>query len=151
MSALWVLPPPGKSAWFAKIDWYLNWQLTRGLVHEPRRPSAELMRLTRDLDLPAPTATDWTQAPLMVSAHGRLDAEQCVVLAMQGSLHEWLRQIHTVATRLGVQKLRVFLPTGMDRSDALDFWQKISKQDTLEIEFSSDEDAALWSTPSKKN
>lgn len=151
MNSLWVLPPPNHSAWFAKIDWYLNWQMTRGLTHEPRQPSAALIRLARDHGLPDPVVGNTSPVPLMVSARGRLNAEQCVVMGAPENLADWLKRIHALIQTLNQSSARVHLPSGATRQKAHELWKNLSKQGFFNVEFIDDEEAAKWPNRSQKN
>lgn len=154
--SLWVIPPPGKSAWFAKIDWYLNWQMIRGLAHESQRPSTELLRLAREHGLPEPILSSTTRTPLMIAARGRLGTDQCVVLEMSDSVADWLKLVHDLTVKLGSAKTRVYLPSGTSRAKAQELWKNITAKDKFDkeefaIEFLADEEAASWSTQFQKN
>ncbi len=151
MSELWVFPTPKHSTWFAKMDWYLNWQMTRGLSHEARRASAELLRLVNEHGLPTPAVTAPSSTPLLISSQGRVDAEQCLVLDFHQSLPQWLDEAHQLAQKLGQTNLRVFLPAEAMQREAIDLWKKLAKNSNLTADFLPDEDAAKWSTPFKKN
>ncbi len=138
---LWVLPPPTKSAWFAKIDWYLNWQMSKGLSHVSPRASAELLQLTSEngMDFIEPPM-DKT-APLMVISNGRIPAQKCVVIDFTKSLKAWLTSVHRLSELLQVENLRVFLPPGSTPTEAQEIWRSCSTKN-INIEFSPDEDAA---------
>jgi hypothetical protein len=150
MNSLWVLPTPGHSAWFAKIDWYLNWQMTRGLTHEARQPSTTLMRLTREHGLPDPIPAVTSPVPLMVSARGRVAAEQCVVIGEPENLSDWLKRVHQLIQALNHSSARIHLPTGASRPKADELWKTLSKQSKISIEFIVDEEAATWPIQSVK-
>ncbi len=145
---LWVLPPPARSAWFAKIDWYLNWQLCKGLAHETRRPSVEILRVSEENGLA------WTEPPvsepnpLLVSAKGRLPADRCMILDPGKSLKTWLTRVRDIAGKMQLRRLRVYLPDGIAVTEAQEVWRSFSSQD-FTIEFTADEDATIWPTQSK--
>lgn len=149
---LWVLPPPTKSAWFAKIDWYLNWQMCKGLAHEPRRLSHEMLRLIEENELPLSEPPQDNHAPLMIIAHGRLPASKCVVIEYGKSLKTWLTRVHQLAEHLNTDQLRVFLPYDSTRTEAEQIWRSFPAPSVkMNIEFSPNEDATQWPNQFPKN
>lgn len=147
ISDLWVIPPPLRSSWFAKIDWYLNWQLCKGLAHGTRRAPVEILRVTEEHGLPwyPPPVAD--PNPLMVLSKGRLPAIRCLVLEPGNSIKTWLTQVRFLAQQMNLHTLRVYLPTGTTITEANEVWRSFSSSD-LNIEFTADEDASTWPKPS---
>src|SRR5882757_1653589 len=96
---LWVLPPPSHSRWFAPIDWYLNWQLCKGLAHTPTKAPIELFRILEDSGLNIIMDPPLEDPPLMVASVGRLPASKCVVLPYRG-LKTWIKNVHNLAKGL---------------------------------------------------
>lgn len=150
MTDLWVLPSPSHSAWFAKIDWYLNWQMCKGLAHETRRPSVELLRLSEENGVPWFDPPKISEAPLLVAAKGRIPALGCMVLEGEPALKAWLRRAHALAGELKVSSLRVFLPIGFTVNEATQAWRGLPKLD-IQTDFTPDEESAAWPTQSKLN
>ena len=138
---LWVLPPPSESQWFARIDWYLNWQLCKGLAFEKAKPSVELFRVLEEGDLhfePHPSNPDW---PLMVISQGRIPCTKCMVIAQTGGLKAWLMAVLGNAQKLNVQKMRIFLPKGSEKDEAEALWRTMNSEQNIFAEFCRDEDA----------
>ncbi len=135
---LWVLPLPAHSTWFARVDWYLNWQLCKGLAHEQAKPSLQLFRVLEENGMHFEDQPR-EKVPLLVFSKGRIPATKCLVLECSQTLAEWLRTIHRMASDLKVQSLRVFLPKHFSKSEAQKLWQE-REIHSMEIEFSSDKD-----------
>jgi hypothetical protein len=136
---MWVLPPPAQSKWFARIDWYLNWQLCKGLAHERRRPSVELFRIMEEGGIAYTDTPVTANAPLMVISHGRVPASQCVVIENAKTLKDWLASARTLMSAMHTRKARIFLPEGASVVQASEIWRSLAVSD-IEIEFSTDED-----------
>ena len=137
---LWVLPLPAQSQWFSRVDWYLNWQMCKGLAHEKSKPSVELFRVMEEGGVqfqPTPTDPKW---PLMVISNGRIPAGKCVVIEKSKTLKDWLEQVASVAQNLHAQTLRVFLPSDSSPAEARKILKDL-KNSQINIEFTSDEDA----------
>jgi hypothetical protein len=139
MYDLWVLPTATHSQWFARIDWYLNWQMSKGLAHQRQKPSLELHRVMEETGFTFAQAPETPTAPLMVSSMGKVDAGRCVVVEFKRELRPWLQIIYKMAEGLKTKHMRVFLPTGSTVADANEIWKKLPTLE-LEIEFSTDEE-----------
>lgn len=122
---LWVIPPPRMSSWFARLDWYLNWQMTRGLAYSGLHLSNELMSLAEHYEVQVPDLKVPDEPPLLVLSHARVPAKKCLVLNMRpGGLGEWLREAHDIGVKLGAEKLQIFLPAQTKVKDAKGIWAK---------------------------
>lgn len=139
-SDLWVLPQPAESHWFSRIDWYLNWQLCKGLAHERQLPHAELFRVMEENGIPFVDVPVTKQAPLMVLSQGRIPAAKCIVIENSKTLKTWLGRVHQLVQGLHIKSARVFLPKGANSSQAADVWRSLEKLD-MEVEFSPDEES----------
>jgi hypothetical protein len=135
---LWVIPTAEHSQWFAKLDWYLNWQMTKGLSYQRQKPSLELLRVMEMSDIAFGAHPEFGNTPLMVAANGRLETDRCVVIDYADDIKAWLGKAADVTKNLQAAKVRVYLPKGAAQSAARDHWKKLSD---IEIEFSTDEDA----------
>lgn len=137
---LWILPPPAHSHWFSHIDWYLNWQMCKGLTHTPVKPPAELFQVMEEGGLNIIMDPPVETAPLMVASLGRLPAAKCVVLPYTKGVKTWLKQAHHLATSLHAIRIRVFLPHGADDKEARETWSGYSGA-AIEAEFTTDIEA----------
>lgn len=135
---LWVLPPPRVSLWFARVDWYLNWQLSKGLAYAGLHLPIETHHLAEEYEVPLATAAV-ENPPLLVLSHGRIPADKCVVVDMTGKNKSWLEQVHQVAEGLQVKNLHIFLPAKLDKEEAKEVWS--SQFASRKARFSTDSEA----------
>jgi hypothetical protein len=136
---LWVIPPSAHSQWFARIDWYLNWQMSKGLAYQRRKPSVELLRVLEDAGTAFQLHCAADTSPLLVASSGMVGSERCVVIEYGGELGEWLESVHQVCDNLKCKRTRVFLPRGITAAQAQTLWKKQPQLET-HLEFSTDED-----------
>jgi hypothetical protein len=136
---LWVLPNPTHSQTFARVDWYLNWQMSKGLAHQRLKPSVELHRVMEEAGLTFTPQPELSGAPMMVASFGKVASSRCVVMEFTKDLSPWLKSIHQLAAGLHAKRMRVYLPTGQTADVAETHWKKLSPL-PLEIEFSTDEE-----------
>jgi hypothetical protein len=138
---LWVIPPSAHSQWFARIDWYLNWQMSKGLAFQRQKPPAELLRVLEDAGIAYEPEHASDGAPLMVASGGKVGSERCVVVDFGGKLPAWLHSVHGLCKDLQCRRTRVFLPRGSSKAEAETLWTKLTPLD-VQLEFSTDEDNA---------
>lgn len=132
-SDLWVVPPSNHSAWFARLDWYLNLQMCKGLAHRPVRPSAEVEELARDYDVPIPFAQVADPGPLLIAGQGRVPAKSCLVLPFTGDLAPWMHGVFKYTSDLAVKTVSVFLPARVAVDAAEKAWAKFDSRITVQF------------------
>ncbi len=137
---LWVLPPPRLSAWFPLVDWYLNWQMSKGIAYSGIHLPNEVLRLAEDYEVELPVIKPTHQpAPLLVLAKGRLPTDKCVVLDFLDDEKQWLKHAHEISLNLDVKNVHVFLPNKVAKEQAIKIWgASFAKR---ECRFSSDTEA----------
>lgn len=140
-SDLWVLPTPNHSNWFSHVDWYLNWQLCKGLAYSGLSLPTQVYRVAEENELQVGSFKTDDGSPLLVLSQGRIPASSCVVLDFEKALKEWVGRAHSVAQKLGAKKVHVFLPVAQSREQAEKLWKSLT--DDIQVEFSSDEEALV--------
>lgn len=104
---IWILPTPHESPWSARIDWYLNFQLSRGLKNQSAHRSPVLEKLLDEIKWALPADVQIKHAPLLIATMGRLPAEWILVP------ERWDQADKIFEPTLGLkrQHLRVFAPS----------------------------------------
>lgn len=126
-SELWILPQVEKSVWARKIDWYLNFQISRAKDHTPHRPRPELNEiLSQNEQEFVEYTTDESTRPLLVASHSHLPNEMTLELPFHEEPQHWVKQAHTHWDQLRRPTLRVFLPPGMPMDDFIQLWPEPS-------------------------
>jgi hypothetical protein len=121
---LWVFPSPRFSRWFTRLDWYLNWQMCKGLAYAGLHLPPETHRLADEYAVPLLAAPGVSQPPLLVAGLGRVPARRCLVLDGCEDFKSWVAQIKVQVKALHAQEIRVFLPTGVDLGEIKKYWAK---------------------------
>ena len=119
---LWVMPTPRDSRWFARMDWYLNFQMCKGLAYGGLHLPAETYAVAQEHGLPVLSREEHSHTPLLIAPSGRLPTERCVVIERTGELKEWLEKIHKLASGLKIKSLRIFLPKDCELTMAQKLW-----------------------------
>ncbi len=123
---LWIVPPSSHSAWFAHLDWYLNWQMCKGQSHQAPVPEAQVYRLAAEYGLSVSDSPLAKNSPLLIACKNLTPADQCLVLPFGGDLKKWLIEAKTIAFKMKCENVQVFLPAGSDVAGAEKTWDKLS-------------------------
>jgi hypothetical protein len=133
---LWIVPPMQHSAWFAHLDWYLNWQMCKGLAHKSLALDAQMYRLAEEYDIPVESPHSADKAPLLIACKNLSPADYCLVLPFKGDLKDWLVEAKTIAFKIKAADVHIFLPIGADVDKAEKAWSKMSGE--CEVHFTAD-------------
>lgn len=135
---LWILPPPRLSAWFPVVDWYLNWQMSKGLAYSGLHLPTEILHLAETYEVPLPAVKTDAAAPLLVLSHGRLPAPKCVVLDSSGKHDVWLKHCFEIALNLDAKNIHVFVPNKASVDEMSKAWR--TRFPDRPAQFSADSD-----------
>lgn len=138
---LWIIPPTPRSRWFARLDWYLNWQMCKGLAHRSTPPPPDLFRLAEEYGFKVESRTTAVGAPLIISAKGHLPTKACLVLPFEDNAKDWLASAKNIASQILAMRARVFLPAGLESEKCQNIWNKVPG--TCEAEFMEDDQELL--------
>lgn len=119
-----MIPPLDKSAWSTRIDWYLGFQLRRGVPHKRFEFSNDIRQLMESYEAPLPRIPRLDSAPLMVASETRLPNHQTVLIPEADSTQEWAKSCHRIWRGLGRPPTRVFLPKGVTRDQFERAWPR---------------------------
>ncbi|KHD89435.1 MAG: hypothetical protein OM95_03470 [Bdellovibrio sp. ArHS] len=118
---LWIVPDLEKSQWTARLDWYLNFQVSKASRHvSPALPSY-LQEVLTETELPQ-FAVKTTQ-PLMISSEELLPNKWVVIIPWQDDLNTWITQGFEIWHKLKEPSLRLFLPPGQSAGRVQQEWQ----------------------------
>lgn len=134
---LWILPTPRNSRWFTHLDWYLNWQMCKGLAYGGLHLPPETYRVAEEYGVSVTDRDTAGEAPLLLSVEGRIPAYRCLVIDYDEGLRAWLDQAGRLAKGLQAREVRVFLPTGHRPSEAKKSW----KTTGIDVQFLPDLEA----------
>ncbi|MCB0414958.1 MAG: hypothetical protein KDD50_11530 [Bdellovibrionales bacterium] len=125
---LWVLPGSKDSQWTKKIDWYLNFQISRANQRQCESSSPTLLKILNDnpeLKLTLHAPLDKKNTPLIVSSSSLLPNEQTLEVIYQGHPEKWVEQIHSIWNNLKRPSLRIFVPDQIDEDKLLKQWSTL--------------------------
>ena len=107
-ATLWILPPLNESAWSTRIDWYLGFQLRRGLPHRRFDFSSDMRQLMEAYEETLPKIPRTDESPLMIASENLLPNHQTVMIPQKASENkEWVTTCHRVWKGLGSPATRI--------------------------------------------
>jgi hypothetical protein len=112
---VWMVAGLNESAWTRRIDWYLNFQMVRAEPHRAPELSEDLKRILQTSEMDAPVVTHAPWAPLMVASAGLLPNSKTIQVrsSPDGAPEKWVKSCHSIWSKLGRPRSRIFLPDRM--------------------------------------
>lgn len=107
-SQIWLLPFIKSSRWTQKIDWYLNFQLTRALKYERKDLSPDFLKFISSLGLELDWKEDALAPVTMVLTQGQIPCEAVVMMPEKASNKLIIGQILKILEDLKGPRLRIF-------------------------------------------
>ncbi|MCB0350346.1 MAG: hypothetical protein KDD38_04125 [Bdellovibrionales bacterium] len=126
---LWIIPEKNNFSFFNKLDWYLNFQLTKSHLHESQSLSPQLKSITNENQLPQFHIELEKTAPLLVSAEIGLPTKRVVEIPSSDEAKPWTTRVYNVWANLDRPTLRVFLPTNINVDDFKTNWPGSKTED----------------------
>lgn len=103
---LWIMAIPSDSHWSRQVDWYLNFQISRGLQTKIPERSMNLEKLLHDVQWTLPESFIAKENPLLIAAAGRLPARWVLLPQTFDVSLSFLEK----ASQLQPGTVRLFLP-----------------------------------------
>ncbi len=130
---LWIIPKFENSRAASRLDWYLNFQLTRSTAKIPKVLNEELTSLLKNCGLTEAHYHQGTSGKLLISSSQLLPNRWVVQLENSENLNDWCSRIAEIWAGLRKPTLRVFLPTGLSSGDFLTTWKQSQSFDDFSI------------------
>ncbi len=118
---LWVIPETGQSDWITRLDWYLNFQISRAKFHSPAQMNSHLVDILKENELEA-FEGNLGSPHLMIACNGQLPAEVVVKVPTSKKTADWINEIHQLWQKLARPSLRIFLPKDFPTSQFSNLW-----------------------------
>ena len=121
---LWILPDLEKSPWTAKVDWYLNFQISKASRHSDPKISNFIKEVEKETEQVPVVKPETTGAPLMIASEEHLPNKWVVILPQAEDFEAWVEKISHIWTGLQCPGMRIFLPPGQNAGQLQKHWQK---------------------------
>ena len=116
-----------------RMDWYLNFQLSRAGLHNLPKPPQQLLRILQQTGLSVDFLESDQNLPLMISSKMHLPNQWLVQL---GQVEDLKRQCHSIAQiwkDLKNPSMRVFLQSGLDIEEFQKVWKSVQTFDDFTV------------------
>lgn len=124
-ATLWILPSLTESGWSTRIDWYLGFQLRRGLPHRRFDFSSDMRQLMEAYEETLPKIPRTEELPLMIASENLLPNHQTVLIPSKPTDGaEWVKSCKRVWKGLGSPITRIFLPKSISGTEFEKTWGK---------------------------
>lgn len=122
---LWICPDPQNSQWAQRLDWQLNHQIQKGLIHKTQVLDNQVKGLLYENQM-SWSDVQATADNLLISSSYQLPARWVLVLPWNGQRTKWVSSVFSHWDQLQKPSLRVFLPHNLAQVEFAQEWQKLS-------------------------
>jgi len=123
-SDLWIVPERKNSNTVQNLDWYLNFQISKSVHHQPKNPAPQVLEILKKCAL---EGYDWApqeaEALLILSSHA-VPNRWVMVLKGSDRLEAWAETAATKWKKMNSPTVRVFLPQGVSTQQFDKLWKK---------------------------
>jgi hypothetical protein len=130
---LWVAPERKNSRLTQRLDWYLNFQISKSAKHESPPLPPKIEELLLKCELPQLDFKESDRDGLLIPSAQLLPNRWVLVLRGSDQFESWVQNIFLNWMQLSNPSLRVFLPTGKSEDDFQKAWKKISDDQEISL------------------
>lgn len=121
-SDLWVFSGKIPKSFILKLDWYLNFQISKSSHHQKQKLSETIDQIVSSTEMKLPNIQMETASPLFLSVRDLLPC-RWIALYPQTESAAWLDAVQTTWLHLGKPKLKLFVPEGEDPQNTFNLWK----------------------------
>ncbi len=130
-SELWIIPDRRNSYWARRIDWHLQFLISRSMAHESPQISPELKRIVTDNEIDNEIGDISKSAPLLIFSVDLLPNRETVHLPFGNNFKTWIERASSVWQNLKKPTVRVFLPRTQNIDEFKNHWADLD--DTVSV------------------
>jgi hypothetical protein len=128
---LWVIPDLAQSYWSNKINWYLNFQISRLINHKKKTTPKKLEKIIQDNKMEFQFHHQVPeQSPVLISPNHQLPCGQVLMLYFESET-QWINSIYKEWIHLKTPDTRIFLPKNLDEKTFRELWPDKTDSDYL--------------------
>jgi len=121
-SDLWVVPDGDENPLLKRMDWYLNFQMSRARRHISHDISPQLKTIINDNTMPNFLPELPEKTALMIASENHFPVKTIVEIPRANKVEAWVEKVHEIWLKLDRPALRVFLPNKITPAEYQDFW-----------------------------
>ncbi len=121
-STLWIMPQGHESDWKKKLDWYLNFLISKTESHKPVQVTPEFISFLQEYNMEL-RAHNKTSTLRMISCEKFLPCKMIVIVPIyDNDFQKWVESIFEVWKKLLKPNFRIFLPVNFPIVDFMSLW-----------------------------
>ena len=130
---LWVVHPDDKAT-ISRLDWLLNFQISRAHRHQAKKLPPQLNALMQKCALKDFDFTDGShqESPLLIAASSFVPV-LWVLLSRGLELKKWCQHILEVRKKINLHRVRVFLPQEISLTEFESTWSHVSDSSPINV------------------
>lgn len=132
-SDLWVVPERKNCQATQKIDWYLNFQISKASKHQARPLSQKVTDILEKCELPQHSFEENEDNSLLIASHLALPNRWVLVIKGSDQFEDWVASIAQKHKHLNSPSTRIFLPNGKTLEEFQKTWSKSSQEKDLSV------------------
>jgi len=121
-SELWVLPDRNHSHWCRRLDWHLQFQISRIMLHKTPDLSDNLKSLASQAEITLIEKRWPKSSPILILSPNLLPNKYTIHLSYPEDFKAWIQQIVEIHSRLKPKSLRIFLPLNVKSQEFTKVW-----------------------------
>lgn len=130
---LWIMADASNSRWTLKVDWYLNFQVTKSSRHQTANIDSYLRDVIEATELDQQKIAISSNDPLLIPCENLLPCRWAAMIPLHQSYAAWVHEIAKVWKSLGHPALRIFLPAGQNAGSFNELWQTHHKGEDFTV------------------
>lgn len=127
-SELWIIPDRRNSYWAKRIDWHLQFLISRSMIHEAPKISEKLKQIIKENEIESDVWNTPKNAPLLIFSVDLLPNRETIHLPYGTSFKTWVERAHHLWSDLKKPSARIFLPKAQDVEEFIELWPESKKE-----------------------
>jgi len=121
-SELWIIPDRRHSYWARRIDWHLQFLISRSMIHEAPVISKQLQKIIDENEIDNQLEELPKSAPLLIFSVDLLPNRETVHLPYGNNFKTWCERALQLWENLKRPTVRVFLPRSQSVEELKNHW-----------------------------
>jgi hypothetical protein len=130
-SKLWVIPDDKNSPLNNRINWLVNFQLSKANLHTPPQLTPWIKNCVTECGIETLTLPKYDL--VLIPVKNLLPAEWLCQIPVNTKMETWVESVYKIWNQMHRPKLRVFLPSGADKEDWQKFWINLEPNEELTV------------------
>lgn len=123
-SDLWIVPERKNSQIVKNLDWYLNFQISKSVHHQPKNPAPAILDILKKSGL---EGYDWAPQEadaLLILSSKHVPNRWVMVLKGSDQPDAWVERAVEKWKKMNSPTVRIFLPQGLSSQQFEKLWKK---------------------------